>query len=188
MLQSLIDTDDLDDIKFREIVSDYLPLIEERGESLNDFMRRFADVVRLPDPKFEKVDLVELLEKQATIAKPVCDAARVELKLLLKSAKVLGDQALIQQVVINAIANARESIGEGGIIQLSCEGQSFSVADNGPGITETSQNEIFTPFFSTKPTGQGIGLTLTRDVLERHGASYSLMTEEDGWTRLRVVF
>lgn len=196
MLQSLIDTNDLDDATFRSLVSDYLPLVAERGESLNDFMRRFADVVRLPDPKLETIDLAVLLEKQAAIAKPICEASAIQLQLSriptglesLKPALVKGDAALLQQVLINALTNARESIGQNGIIKMECTGNGFAIGDNGPGISEEASEQLFTPFFSTKPTGQGIGLTLTRDILERHQATYSLATEEDGWTWLRVEF
>lgn len=99
-----------------------------------------------------------------------------------------GDAALLQQVLINAFTNARESIGQNGIIKMEGTGNGFAIGDNGPGISEEASEQLFTPFFSTKPTGQGIGLTLTRDILERHGATYSLATEEDGWTWLRVEF
>ncbi|MFK8055246.1 MAG: PAS domain-containing sensor histidine kinase [Saprospiraceae bacterium] len=189
MLQSLMDTDDLDDTTFRQIVSDYLPLIAERGESLNDFMSRFADVVRLPDPELATVDLDLLLDKQAAIAKPVCEALNIDIQLSLKPAKIQGDAALLQQVIINALTNARESISEsGGTIKIECQPGGFAIGDNGAGISEEASTQLFTPFFSTKPTGQGIGLTLTRDVLERHHATYSLATQEDGWTWLRVEF
>ena len=169
-------------------MSDYLPLIAERGESLNDFMRRFADVVRLPDPKVEPVSIDEMLQKQVALAKPICDTLSISFQLSLKPLTLNADPALLQQVVINALTNARESIGQNGIIKVECQHTGFAIADNGPGISKENAELLFTPFFSTKPTGQGIGLTLTRDILERHGAKYSLATESDGWTWLRVEF
>lgn len=192
LLQSLIDTDDLGDEEFRELAREYLPYLEERGELLNEFMRRFADVVRLPEPKLATVQLQQALETAARLSEEVCRLHNITLQLSLKPATVQADEALLQQVITNAITNARESILESGqpngIIELTCAGKSFAIADNGAGIDDAAREKLFTPFFSTKPTGQGIGLTLTRDVLERHGASYSLSTGEDGWTRLRVSF
>jgi signal transduction histidine kinase len=103
---------------------------------------------------------------------------------------VHADAAQLEQVVINALTNSRESIGSGGNIHVSAIRfpQGFTIADDGPGIPASAAQEIFTPFFSTKPTGQGVGLTLTREILEAHKTTYHLSTEEDGWTRLRVTF
>ncbi|MEL7221771.1 MAG: ATP-binding protein, partial [Bacteroidota bacterium] len=55
-----------------------------------------------------------------------------------------------------------------------------------PGLNEAATAAIFTPFFSTKAEGQGIGLTLIRDIMNNHDFQYSLRTEADGWTRFRI--
>ena len=193
LLQSLQDTADLDDGGFRALASEYLPLLEARGEEVNAFMRRFADVVRLPDPRLAPVRLDELLRSEATLAREACRAAGVEVSLSLTPTTVRADAALLRQVITNALTNARESIGaagreDGGHVRISCGGGALEIADDGAGVDAAIAERLFTPFFSTKPTGQGIGLTLMRDVLERHGADYRLETGADGWTRLRVAF
>ena len=193
VLQSLQDTADLDDAAFRSLVTEYLPLLETRGEELNAFMRRFADVVRLPDPQMAPVRLDELLAAEARLAEEVCRASGVAVTLSLKPVTVRADAGLLRQVVTNALTNARESIEAtgregGGHIRITCAGDGFEIADDGAGVDAEAASQLFTPFFSTKPTGQGIGLTVTRDVLERHGARYSLETGADAWTRLRVRF
>ncbi len=189
MLVSLLDTDDLDAAAFRVLAKAYLPTVLERGNATNDFMRRFADVVRLPEPALQPVDLAALLASEAEVHRVACADSGVEIQLSLKPATVRADPVLLRQVVTNALVNARESIESterAGHIAVSCEGKTFGIADDGAGIDAETQRLLFTPFFSTKATGQGIGLTLMRDVLERHGAQYSLTTEDDGWTRLRV--
>ena len=193
VLQSLQDTADLDDAAFRSLATEYMPLLEARGEDLNAFMRRFADVVRLPDPVLAPVRLDELLASEARLAEEVCRGAGVAISLSLKPVTVHADAELMRQVVTNALTNARESIEatgreEGGTIRVSCADDGFEIADDGAGIDAEAAGQLFTPFFSTKATGQGIGLTVMRDVLERHGARYSLATGADGWTRLRVRF
>ena len=82
------------------------------------------------------------------------------------------------------------SIGRGGRIRIAAtrDPVGFLVADDGPGIATADADKLFTPFFSTKPTGQGVGLTLSRDILEGHGARYRLATEAEGWTVFRVYF
>ena len=195
LLASLLDADDLDDAGFRSMTEEYLPLVAERGEAMNAFMRRFAEVVRVPEPHLAEVDLGALLRAQAALARPMC----AEVGIAVDDAGahpvcVRADGALLERVVANALVNARESIasgeGGGGTIRLATTASppGFVVADDGPGIDPAEADALFTPFFSTKPTGQGVGLTLTRDVLERHGAAYALRTEDDGWTRLRVGF
>ncbi|MEO0733194.1 MAG: ATP-binding protein [Bacteroidota bacterium] len=171
---------------------DYLPVVVNRAENMTSFMRNFARVVRLPPPEKRRIDLNELLHRTGDVMNSVLGGADIELGFNLHPGPVWleADAAHLEQVVVNALTNARQSIGRGGKIIISSRAfpASFVVADNGPGIPPEVESQLFTPFFSTKPTGQGVGLTLTRDILEAHGATYSLRTEEDGWTRLRAQF
>lgn len=194
LLASLLEADDLDDAGFRALVTEYLPVVAERGEAMNAFMRRFAEVVRVPKPQLAEVDLGTLLRGQADLARAVCAEHGVAVDDAgAASVVVRADAAQLERVVANALVNARESIaarGGPGVIRLATATAppGFVVADDGAGVDEAAVGNLFTPFFSTKPAGQGVGLTLMRDVLERHGATYALATEPDGWTRLRVGF
>jgi signal transduction histidine kinase len=102
------------------------------------------------------------------------------------------DATLMEQVWVNILKNSVESIGEDGDITLRTrlmEGEyEVVVEDNGAGITEEVERKLFTPFFSTKPHGQGIGLVFIREVLMMHGVSFGLRTEADGLTRFRIRF
>ena len=103
--------------------------------------------------------------------------------------EVLLDSALFEQVLVNTIKNAAESIGTGGTITIRTSSPArIEVVDNGPGITKETEAKLFSPFFSTKPNGQGIGLIFIREVLMRHGCSFSLRTYADGLTRFRILF
>ncbi|MBR1903387.1 MAG: PAS domain-containing sensor histidine kinase, partial [Bacteroidaceae bacterium] len=62
------------------------------------------------------------------------------------------------------------------------------IADNGKGISPETEKKLFTPFFSTKPNGQGIGLMFIREVLMKHGCTFSLRTYPDGLTRFKIRF
>ncbi|MEL7160672.1 MAG: ATP-binding protein [Bacteroidota bacterium] len=171
---------------------DYLPVVINRAENMTTFMRNFARVVRLPPAEKKRIDLNELLHRTGEVMGSVLDEADIELGFELHPGAVWleADAAHLEQVVVNALTNARQSIGSDGQITISSGAfpASFVIADDGPGIPPEVESRLFTPFFSTKPTGQGVGLTLTRDILEAHGATYSLRTEADDWTRLRVSF
>lgn len=99
------------------------------------------------------------------------------------------DAALFEQVLVNIIKNAAESIGNGGeIVIRTLSPATIEVVDNGKGIGKEAESKLFTPFFSTKPNGQGIGLIFIREVLAKHGCNFSLRTYDDGLTRFRIAF
>ena len=100
------------------------------------------------------------------------------------------DRVLFEQVLINIVKNSAESIGENGNITLrtSSKPLSLEITDDGKGIDKETATKLFTPFFSTKPNGQGIGLIFIREVLQAHGCSFSLRTYADGMTRFRIMF
>ena len=192
LLRTILEVAEADDRELAEITRDHLPPVINRAENMTAFMRNFARVVRLPAPRRERVDLNELLRDSAEVMKPLLSKEGIELTQDLEDRHVWirGDRAQLEQVVINALTNARESIGRDGRIHVSTQTNpaGFLIADDGAGIPEDIADQLFTPFFSTKPTGQGVGLTLTREILEGHGAGYRLRTEKDGWTRFRVTF
>jgi signal transduction histidine kinase len=159
---------------------------------MTTFMRNFARVVRLPAPDRKRTDLNALLRRTGDVMAPILRENNITLSYELAPNEVIinADAAQLEQVVINGLTNARESIGSNGNILISTTSfpAGFVIADDGPGIPKSAAADIFTPFFSTKPTGQGVGLTLTREILEGHGAKYELVTEGDGFTRLKAVF
>lgn len=192
LLRSVHDAATESDPQLEELNREYLPIVINRAENMTSFMRNFARVIRLPIANKKRIDLNELLHRTGEVMASVLTESNIELRYELHPDPVffVADAAHLEQVVVNALTNAKESIGSDGNIRVSSTAfpAGFVVADDGPGISPQAKEQLFTPFFSTKPTGQGVGLTLTRDILEAHDATYSLGTEEDGWTRLRVAF
>ena len=190
LLRSLLEIADEADPQLPELTREYLPPVIQRAENLTAFMRNFARVVRLPEPQLSRVDLNELLRGAGEVMAGLLQSAGIELSYGIAQQPILveADAGQLEQVIINALTNARESIGQGGCIVLSTQADppGFVIADNGPGISEAAAERVFTPFFSTKTSGQGVGLTLARDILEGHGATYRLRTDADGWTRFAV--
>lgn len=190
ILQSVID------FAFDEEDNEYLEFLEvakKRNEDLAAFMKNFARVIRLPPPNKELVNMVELVNRIKLIMTPVAKEAKVNISTIEGEEKVniLCDSSQIQQVIINAIKNAIESIGEAGEITITLQNQQpqLTIADNGPGIETSVKDQLFTPFFSTKPDGQGIGLIISREILISHGAQFSLYTEESsGLTKFEIRF
>ena len=98
----------------------------------------------------------------------------------------------ILQASVNVLKNAMESIGEDGRIglRLVSDGERpvLAIADTGPGIPEDVRPLLFTPFFSTKRDGRGLGLTLIREILTAHGAGFGLENRPEGGAEFRVRF
>ena len=182
-LQTMDDTDDL-----REVMK----VCIERGYSLSRFITRFADVVKIPEPQLEEVRLNDRISACERFLENICQDHQVDLRMDLceENPWVEMDTSLFEQVLINIVKNAVESIEENGIITLrtSASPVMLEVADTGRGISKEVETKLFTPFFSTKPNGQGIGLIFIREVLMKHGCSFSLRTYEDGITRFRIMF
>ena len=165
----------------------------QRNEHLNKFMRNFADIVRIPQPKKTKIDLHELLKSVQMLISSQINKKEIDWKWELAENKFLTDLDVhqIEQVLVNILKNAIEAITQKGEIIIRTEDhpkKRLLILNNGDKISEEIQQRLFTPFFSTKTGGQGLGLTLIREILLNHGFKFSLHTQEDGFTVFVIEF
>jgi two-component system, NtrC family, nitrogen regulation sensor histidine kinase NtrY len=171
-----------------------LRVVIERTEQLSAFMRGFADVVRLPPPRTQPCDVRELLDSIAVLMRPLCREREVEWRWELADGfpRVDMDRAQMEQVLVNVCKNALEAIGRQGslTVRIGRKGTRPFVAieDSGPGIPDDVRAHLFTPFFSTKENGQGLGLTLVQEILDRHRFEYSLEGPPGGPTTFTILF
>ena len=182
-LQTMEDTEDL-----REVMK----VCIERSYSMSRFITNFADVVKIPEPQMEEVELNERVVACKRFMENICQNRNINLRLELceENPVVRIDTSLFEQVIINIIKNSAESINENGeiIIRTSASPLMLEIGDTGKGISKEVEAKLFSPFFSTKPNGQGIGLIFIREVLMKHGCTFSLRTYPDGITRFRICF
>lgn len=173
----------------RDDFTSALTIAAARIESLNRFMTGFADVVRLPPPHPREVDLAGVIDDIAKLLRPELENRRVDLRIDV-GREVCGrvDQSQFEQVIINVIRNAMESIGESGEIAVLWRDGVLSIADSGPGIDATALDEMFTPFFTTKREGRGLGLTIVSEILTNHHLPFTLSNREGGGAEFRVTF
>lgn len=164
----------------------------ERCLGMSRFITNFANVVKIPEPSLEQVRLNDRVTACRMFMETICRERQITLhnELCAENPKVWMDTALFEQVLVNIIKNAAESIGQGGdiFIRTSVSPVMLEIADTGKGISKEVETKLFSPFFSTKPHGQGIGLIFIREVLTRHGCAFSLRTYPDGLTRFRISF
>ena len=175
----------------------------ERLTALSSFVSRFAEVVKIPQPQLQLCDLSEEVEACRPFLENLCTQAHVHIDFRLtdEAVPVHLDTVLFQQVLINIVKNAVESIGKAtgrrvsgnatqGIVTLEVTTPAtLTITDNGHGIPPAIAKNLFTPFFSTKPQGQGLGLLLIRDILTSHHCTFNLLTDpEDHLTRFTIQF
>lgn len=167
-----------------------LDACRRRALALSDFIGRFAELVKTPEPRLIKVNSTAMVRSCAAFLESLCTQSGVEFYIRTNvGATIDADPAQIEQVLVNVVKNACESTGRGGRVEITVDGATITVTDNGPGISQEKAEQMASPFFTDKPSGQGIGLTFVREVLTRHGCNFSLATSaDDGLTRFRFTF
>ena len=163
----------------------------ERTQKMAEFVTRFANVVKIPEPQLTLCDLSEEVEACHSFLEGLCQTHHIHLTFHLtdEAIPVHLDTTLFQQALVNIVKNAIESITDKGEITITTVPKTLTITDNGRGISPEVAQHIFTPFYSTKPQGQGLGLLLIRDILTKHGCTFTLLTSpDDGLTRFTIVF
>jgi two-component system nitrogen regulation sensor histidine kinase NtrY len=169
-------------------------IVIDRTEQLNRFMRRFADVFRLPPPIKQEDEIVALVENIVRLLGARANAVGVVWQWDVddRAVRVALDRGQMEQALLNVLQNAVEAIDGAGTItvRLASSGgrPKLMIDDTGSGFAPEAQTNLFTPFFSTKPRGQGIGLTLVQEVLSGHGFDYALERLPNAVTRFTIVF
>lgn len=175
-----------------EDVCEVLRVSIERCYSMSHFITNFADVVRIPEPQSRPQELNQVVSACKRFMETVCQNRNIEIVMDLseESPVVNLDNSLFEQVLVNIIKNAAESIDRDGkiYIRTTVRPTCLEIADTGKGIDKETETKLFSPFFSTKPNGQGIGLIFIREVLLKHDCRFSLRSYADGLTRFKIWF
>ncbi|MBD8528062.1 sensor histidine kinase [Pseudomarimonas arenosa] len=162
---------------WREDVEAGLKVIADRAASLSRFMQAYSTLAKLPPPNRRPLVLLPLLQGVVRLETRVPIAIQCPAELA-----VLADPDQLEQALINLLRNAAEACQEtGGEVELIVESDAdwvkLQVVDEGPGIA--AADNLFVPFFTTKPGGSGIGLALARQIAESHGGRLSLENRRD---------
>lgn len=161
--------------------------IHRRSEGLMHFTQTYRQLTKIPPPKFEASDPVEVIERVLTLLKNDLDKKHIVIERNFKEKRfeVQLDPELMEQVFINLIKNAADALGDAPDPKISLhifksiEGElEIQIADNGPGISPELLDEIFVPFFTTKKDGSGIGLSLSRQIIQMHKGNLFAYSKE----------
>jgi two-component system, NtrC family, nitrogen regulation sensor histidine kinase NtrY len=160
--------------------------IKRRSEGLLKFAETYRNLNKITSPSLKKVYVRDLFENLHHLMQPTLEQKNIELEIILKDPHMTleVDTNLIEQVLINLLVNAIEAVKdeEKGRIILSGYVNSIkksviSITDNGIGMTEAVMENIFIPFFSTKKSGSGIGLSLCKQIMMLHKGNIQVQSE-----------
>lgn len=199
-ITNLTDTE-ADEIKvLKEELTDIgkcLQTISRRSDGLIRFLNDFRSLNTTTKLKLSVFNVVELLQEIKTLFREQFATENIELQLEYQNASLLleADRHLVEQVLINLVKNAAEAVGEKPqkLIELKAflddrSRVNLQISDNGSGLTPEAQAKIFIPFYTTKTTGSGIGLSWSRQIMRLHKGSISVQSELGVGTRFLLRF
>ena len=175
---------------------DGLETIENRSKGLIKFIDAYREYTSLPQPKIKTIRIKSLIEEVAQLLKPEFKKTKIEFITHCESEylSVQADEEMIEQVLINLVKNAIEALDQTNNPKIILRGTYtenavlLEVSDNGPGIIPEAIDRIFVPFFTTKKTGSGIGLALSRQIMQMHNGTLTVQSVPDVNTTFTLKF
>jgi nitrogen fixation/metabolism regulation signal transduction histidine kinase len=192
---NLMSIDQLDDEDIKDI-NMAASAIKKRSEGLLAFVKDYRTISSVPTPKIQKININEFLSSLELLMNQALDEHKIELIIstIPLNTTISADRRLIEQVCINLINNSIHALEGTPIptIKVTCVIELDKIlivfTDNGKGIEENIMNQIFIPFYTTKKNGSGIGLSLSKNILKKHGGNLLVSSEPGVFTSFSLMF
>lgn len=172
--------------------------IHNRSESLIKFVSDFRNMTRIKLPTLAPVEVEDMIKHVLMLLRPESERSNISVNCSVKpDLKVNIDREQIEQVIINVVKNAIQALAaaekENKSLTITAMptdggGAFISVADNGTGIEEEALKKIFIPFFTTKKNGSGIGLSLSKQIMRKHGGNITAKSQIGEGTEFLLKF
>jgi two-component system, NtrC family, nitrogen regulation sensor histidine kinase NtrY len=171
-----------------------LNAIHKRSKGLTRFVENYRQLTRLPQPVFDTIEVKQLFNTLEALMRNLLKEKNIrwEQEVVPENITLLADEKLLEQVLINLVKNAMEALDcvNDPYIRLTAvklgEQVILQVEDNGHGIPPEIADQIFTPMFTTKQNGTGIGLSLSRQIIHMHRGSIQINSEPGVKTVLTI--
>lgn len=173
-----------------------LESIHSRSKHLSSFVDRYRMVTKIPEPDVQPILVHDVVESVCRLYKELCDEKNIALvcECSSNSLSVMADASLLEQVIINLLKNAVHAVEgkDAGKVKVFAGYDTMSrvvitVEDNGQGILPEVLEKVFVPFYTTKQSGSGVGLSLSRQIIKKHGGSLQLYSEPNVFTKAVIV-
>lgn len=161
-----------------------LQSIENRSRGLSKFVTNYKKITKLPQPNYGEVNIEGLVRHILRLLKAKLEEGNIAIELdIEQDLQIIADHELIEQVVINLLLNAIEALAEKdkGMISINAYKHDdhilMEISDNGKGIPDDVLDQIFVPFFTTKKEGSGIGLSISKQIMQLHRGNLTVHTQ-----------
>ncbi len=194
MLSDQLDATQFKTAEDEKEAHDLIASVTREVDRLTEITEDYLRLARLPAPVKRPEDLGRLVEEVMGFSHEEIERAglKVELDIAPTPLPVSADEGQLRQVFLNLVRNAREAMAAGGILRVktSAAGSQVEVAftDTGSGMTAEVKEKLFEPFFTTKQGGTGLGLSLSRQIVEAHGGRIDVESEVGHGTTFRLSF
>jgi len=167
--------------------------IEDQSNLMMSFVEKFRKLYKIPEPEIKRINVEDWLSRFRILYHQEMIEKGIRFDVVPSEVEYFeADDNLISQVIVNLLRNAQQVLAtsKNGIIRLYIEKTAknilIAVEDNGPGIPEEYASQIFIPFFTTNPGGNGIGLAISRQIILRHGGTITFSSVPDKVTRFTI--
>jgi len=171
-----------------------LEAIKIRSEGLRGFTDAYRKLTRIPIPNLQRHNFKDIVYRVTRLLEHDLRESRIELRLTLEDTEVIADAELIEHVLINILQNAMDAVKERNAPFIGITTQALPggrvvtvVQDNGTGMDDQTLDKIFIPFYTTKKHGSGIGLAISKQILQLHNAEISVKSEAGKGTEFTIV-
>ena len=188
-------------IEDMENVRQAIITIGNRSKGLLNFVELYRNLTRIPKPNFRHFYVQDMFDRAIELMSPKFDEKNINttIKIFPKDLKILADPDLIDQVLINLLLNAIDAVSDEKakienpkitiVASVNLNNRTtIEIADNGKGVKQDLLDKIFMPFFTSKSKGSGIGLSLSRQIMQMHKGSISVRSKQDEGAVFTMVF
>lgn len=188
-MQDIVEHDIPEQTEAMDDLKEALDTIEGRSKGIMNFVNAYRDYTTLPKPQFEDINLKQLIHTVGNLLMPALREKGITYRAHVSPDNIIihADDEQLQMVLINLIKNAMDALEHTDQPLITVKGTMgnasqviIEISDNGPGIEEEAQEKIFIPFFTTKKTGSGIGLSLSQQIIQMHGGQLKVVSPPGG--------
>jgi len=172
-----------------------IEVIEERSHGLIDFVEQFRNLTNVPELKIRSFELKKVMDNTSRLFQKELRTRRITMKVMIvpENLMIRADEKLLEQVIINLVKNSLEAINNprGALVIKAYadphNNRVIQITDNGPGIDPLAMESIFVPSYTTKEKGSGIGLSISRQIIQMHNGTINVRSNPGVETVFEIV-
>ncbi|HEX3570758.1 MAG TPA: ATP-binding protein [Acidobacteriaceae bacterium] len=185
-IENLVRSRQLSESEFEEVFQESTTTLMAELQNLKTIIGRFSDFSKMPKPQLHPEDIHQALRRLSSLYAPALEEKKIALRTEVPDSPlmVLADAELLHRALSNLVLNAMDAMPDGGTLTLSAAPRNgaieIRIADTGAGLTPEECDRLFTPYYTTKQHGTGLGLAVVQSIIADHHGTISVRTASGG--------